>query len=77
MEFPIQGKTTERLKDGLVVQLVTISGAEQVKPHFETIDVSLKLIIKDDQLREIFRDGKLLIDDSFSEIRLRLKNSLK
>ena len=34
--------------------------------------LSLTDSVKGDQLREVFRDGKLLVDDSFSEIRKRL-----
>lgn len=36
---------------------------------------SLKDVVAGDQLVEIFRDGKLLVDQKFSEIRERLRNS--
>jgi nicotinamide phosphoribosyltransferase len=32
-------------------------------------------IVKSDQLREVFRDGKLLIDENFSDIRKRIADS--
>lgn len=39
--------------------------------------LSLNDNVAGDQLREVFRDGKLLIDESFEEIRARLKASRK
>jgi nicotinamide phosphoribosyltransferase len=38
---------------------------------------SLDDIVKSDLLQEVFRDGKLLVDQTFSEIRDRLKEELK
>lgn len=43
------------------------------KNSFKLVDgLGLKDDIKGDQLREIYKDGKLLIDDNFSDIRKRL-----
>lgn len=39
--------------------------------------LSLDDKVKGDQLREVFRDGKLLIDESFSAIRERLQSHIK
>lgn len=39
--------------------------------------LSLADTVKGDQLREVFRDGKLLIDEKFSEIRARLQEHIK
>lgn len=37
--------------------------------------LSLKDNVSVDQLREVFRDGKLLIEESFSDIRKRLNSN--
>ncbi len=39
--------------------------------------LSLADSVKGDQLREVFRDGKLLIDENFSDIRARLQEHIK
>jgi nicotinamide phosphoribosyltransferase len=44
---------------------------------FKFVDgFSLNDNVAGDQLREVFRDGKLLVDESFSEIRKRLAESV-
>jgi len=62
MDFTIEGTGGQRSKDGLVVMLTTISHAEEVVPRYESIDKSLKLVVKDKEGREF----DMFIDGSFA-----------
>jgi hypothetical protein len=70
MEFPISGSGSLFSRDGLVVQLVTITHAEEVVPRFDSIDKSLKLVVKDEQQREfdMYLDGTFKKDQQTSAV---------
>ena len=67
---------TKKSQKGRVVVLDASKETNgETKGYFMADGFSLEDVISKDQLKEVFRDGKLLIRHTFEEIRARLKNS--